>query len=106
MKNLSGILLLSIIVVFFYFDLSYAQWYWQNPLPHGNENDAVCFIDINTGIVAGGAGAIVRTTDGGATWNIQQSSTVNWLYAMSFPDANNGTAVGENGTIIHTTNGG
>ena len=49
---------------------------------------------------------IIRTIDGGSTWNVQSSRTVNDLLGVSFSDVNNGTAVGREGTIIRTTNGG
>ena len=53
--------------------------------------------------------AIVRTTDGGATWVVQTSGTTGTLWGVSFADANAGTAVGtgpEGGTILRTTDGG
>ena len=81
------------------FSLTNAQWFWQNPLPNGNENDAVCFTDANAGTIVGMSGTIVHTTDGGSTWITQPSGTTNWLFAVSFTDANIGTAVGEIGTI-------
>ncbi len=65
--------------------------------------------DANTGTAVGdnsSSGTILRTTDGGATWNPQTSGTTFALNAVSFTDVNNGWAVGNNGTIRHTTNGG
>ena len=54
----------------------------------------------------GDSGTILRTTNGGASWTRQSSSTTNDLYGISFTDANTGTAVGYGGTILRTTNGG
>ena len=51
-------------------------------------------------------GTILRTTDGGTTWNSQTSGTTVRLEGVSFTDSNNGTAVGDNGTILRTTDGG
>ena len=50
-----------------------AQWYWQNPLPQGNTLSCVSFSDADNGLAVGDNGAIIRTTDGGATWVSQQS---------------------------------
>ena len=83
-----------------------AGWFWQNPLPQGNTLRGVSFTDANNGTAVGGAGAIIRTTDGGATWTAQSSGVTNTLYGVSFTDANKGTAVGNAGTILRTTDGG
>ena len=55
-----------------------------------------------------GNALIVRTTDGGNTWVIQDAGLTQSviLFGVSFTDANTGTAVGQNGTITRTTNGG
>src|SRR5262249_56873550 len=77
----------------------------------------VSFTDVNKGTVVGcdysgydddGActGVILRTTDGGATWEWQSSGTTEPLSAVSFTDANTGTVVGARGTILRTTDGG
>jgi hypothetical protein len=50
--------------------------------------------------------AILRTTNGGATWTSQSSGTLATLIGVHFTDANTGTAVGGGGTILRTTNGG
>ena len=62
----------------------------------------VYFTSTNTGIVVGSNG-ILRTTDGGTTWNSVSTSSLN---AVSFSDANIGTVVGSNNTILRTTDGG
>ncbi|NIW70633.1 hypothetical protein GWN15_17380, partial [candidate division KSB1 bacterium] len=81
-------------------DISVAQtgWFWQNPLPQGNDLRDVSFIDANTGIAVGIYGTIIRTTDGGVTWSIQNSGTTQPLYAVSLINADTGTAVGDSGT--------
>ena len=66
----------------------------------------VSFTDSNIGTVVGTGGTILRTIDGGATWNQQTSGTSEGLTAVFFTDANNGTAVGSNGMIVRTVNGG
>ena len=82
------------------------EWTWQNPLPQGNDLRDVCFVDANIGTAVGYYGTIVRTTDGGNSWTIQQSGTSLDLWGVSFSDASNGTAVGAGGMILRTTDGG
>jgi len=74
----------------------------------------ISFTDASNGTAVGqgpealDGSLILRTTDGGDTWEVQASGVkqATLLMAVSFTDANTGTAVGENGTITRTTNGG
>ena len=59
--------------------------------------------DTNAGTAVGDFGAIVRTTDGGATWVAQDSGTQDLLIGVSMTDANTGTAVGTSGDLIRET---
>ncbi len=68
-------------------------WFWQNPLPQGNNLHAVATPDLNTAIAVGDLGAIVRTSDGGANWTVQPGGTADNLLAVFFVDANTGWAV-------------
>jgi photosystem II stability/assembly factor-like uncharacterized protein len=54
----------------------------------------------------GTEGAIVRTSDGGATWIEQPSGTTGSLHAIQFTDAQRGFIVGDAGTVLATTDGG
>ncbi len=56
-----------------------AQWFWQNPLPTGQSLSGVSFSDPNTGTAVGYGGTILRTTNGGASWESQSSGTTNTL---------------------------
>lgn len=79
-------------------------WFPQQcPTPHSCLW-GVCFADVSTGIIAGETG-ILRTTDGGNSWN-RPAGTAGIFKSVSFVDANNGTAVGQDGIVIHTTDGG
>ncbi len=49
---------------------SSSQWFWQNPLPQGNNLRGASFVDANIGTVVGDYGTIVRTTDGGNNWTV------------------------------------
>jgi hypothetical protein len=64
------------------------------------------FTDSNNGYAVGWEGVIIRTTDGGITWNSQSSNTFNTLTDISFANQNLGIAVGWSGTIIKTTDAG
>ena len=56
--------------------------------------------------MVGEEGIILRTSDGGTSWEEQTSGTANLLTNVYFTDVLNGWLVGENGIILHTTNGG
>ncbi|MFH1699684.1 MAG: YCF48-related protein [Candidatus Zixiibacteriota bacterium] len=81
-------------------------WFWQNPIPQGNDLYAISFTDTNNGTAVGENGTILRTNNGGASWKIQTSGTSKDLLGVSLTDANKCTTVGRNGTILRTTNGG
>lgn len=83
-----------------------AQWVWQNPLPQGNTLQDVAFINPSTGFAVGSSGMIIRTTDGGSSWDILDSGTEHDLWGVSFTDASTGTAVGNFGVVLRTTDGG
>jgi len=53
-----------------------------------------------------GGGVIVKTTDGGGTWVLQDPGTLGGLNSVYFKDDNKGFAVGQGGTVIRTTDGG
>ena len=74
-----------------------SQWTWQNRLPQGNYLKSVDFTDANTGFAVGGgyqSATILKTTDGGSSWNIVVDGPFSFLSALCFPDANTGYAVG------------
>lgn len=56
--------------------------------------------------VVGNFGSVFHTTDGGKSWQAQDSGTKNPLFAIDFADAHNGWAVGKESLILHTTDGG
>ena len=82
-----------------------AQWVPQEPNT-SNSLNAVYFIDENLGFAVGDSGTILRTTDGGTTWNHLISGTNNILMSVYFQDANTGYAAGMAETILKTTNAG
>ncbi|MEP7168588.1 MAG: YCF48-related protein [Bacteroidota bacterium] len=76
-------------------DESLGQWF------------SIDFPSQQTGYIVGW-GNLVKTTNGGATWNDITTSQIqnNSLYSMDFTDDNTGYACGGNGVIIKTVNGG
>lgn len=64
------------------------------------------FVDQNNGWVVGQSGIIMSTTDGGTSWNHQNSGTTEDLFSVNFYDLENGWIVGRNNTVLQTTNRG
>jgi photosystem II stability/assembly factor-like uncharacterized protein len=75
--------------------------------------NAIYFSDVNNGWIVGDAGKVLKTTDGGAIWNIVTNSGINpndRSKTVFFLDANNGWISTKDGNgfgiIQHTTDGG
>lgn len=64
------------------------------------------FTSAMTGYVCTGAGKVLKTTDGGSTWGIQNTPLTENLYAMHFPSVDTGYIASWSGKILKTTNGG
>jgi photosystem II stability/assembly factor-like uncharacterized protein len=73
-----------------------------------NQLEGVHYPGDALGFVVGfnGVGAVLRTDDGGMTWQSQIANTQFRLNDVFFVDHARGWAVGDNGTIIHTATGG
>lgn len=52
------------------YQISNAQWEWQNPKPQGYYLSSIAFCDNDNGIAVGWYGTLLKTTDGGETWNL------------------------------------
>jgi photosystem II stability/assembly factor-like uncharacterized protein len=69
---------------------------------------SVFFTSATNGVIVGGSnssGSIIRTTDGGASWNTVYSAPA-FLSSVYFIDASTGYAVGGGGIILRTTDEG
>lgn len=64
----------------------------------------VRFPDVQNGYICG-YGVILKTTDGGASWNILNVQG-DFFKALACPDDRNVWAVGYNGSIVHSNDGG
>jgi len=87
------------------FLFSFGQWTWQNPLPQGNGLFSVAFSDSNIGYAIGGLGTILKTDDGGITWNYVQRPTTKNLYSIAVIDNSSCVVVGESGVSYKTSDG-
>ena len=89
----------------------FAQWQWQNPLPQGNGIYSAHFVNPNLGWVAVGPGGLMRTTDGGNTWEPQALPERLWAFEVFFLDESLGWVGGQGlsgstNILFRTTNGG
>ena len=66
-------------------NVSNSQWFWQNPLPQGNDIRAIHFVkQSNVGYMATVAGTFLNTADYGLSWKqINISVSVPW-YSIFF----------------------
>ncbi len=68
--------------------------------------NSVFAFDTLTCWAAGTGGIILKTTNGGLTWNKQFTHVNNNLHSIYFTDPNTGWAVGNGGIILKSTDGG
>ncbi len=67
---------------------------------------AITFVDQNEGWAVGEIGTIIHTTDGGETWEVQNSGISTVLFDVEFRDNMRGVAVGDSNVVLITTDGG
>jgi photosystem II stability/assembly factor-like uncharacterized protein len=88
------------------------SFFWQHPLPTGNQLEAVKFINQQTGIAVGAAGTIMKTSNGGLNWEVQASPIYAYLWDVTYVDINIwiicgvDVSSGNNGIILRSTDGG
>ena len=84
-----------------------AQWQWAHPQPQGNDLWNVHFASgTATGWAVGAAGIIVRSSDAGASWTVQNSQREDVMRGVFALDAQSAWVVGDNGVVLRTANGG
>lgn len=86
--------------------LNAQTWERLNTVPTLVELEDVYFKNANNGWVVGESGVILRTTDAGISWEIQNSGTTSVLEKIHFLNANRGLIFGGGGTILETVDGG
>ncbi len=76
-------------------------------LPGGTHTlRAITFVNPNYGWAVGEEGTIIRTRDGGNTWELLTSGVSTVLFDVEFADTLNGVAVGDSNTVLITNDGG
>ncbi len=108
-KPLLNLLNLKIIAVAFIVistNLFSQGWQWQNPLPQGNPISSLQYLnkDVVWASVSGG-GSLLKSTDGGETWEIFVLPESFHVYNVFFINNDVGWACGEN-YVFGTTDGG
>ncbi len=100
---ISFLLIFSTTIAF-----SQSGWFWQNPLPQGNDLNSIEITPDGTIFTSGNAGTIMRSLNGGDNWifnnNILHYN--GWFNKISFIDNNSGWAIGENWSMYYTSNNG
>lgn len=66
----------------------------------------VNFVDPNIGFITGYSGTLLRTTDGGKSWEAHYMGRNELIRRVHFVDAEYGWAVGHRGSIFHSRDGG
>jgi photosystem II stability/assembly factor-like uncharacterized protein len=82
-----------------------AQWIIQSS-PTTQSLLSVHFVNASTGYVSGESGTILKTTNGGSTWQKLSTGVLNSLDAVRFVNSDTGFAFGRGPIIFKTTNGG
>lgn len=80
-------------------------WTWLNPSPQGSQLNDVFFVNAAVGWAVGNSGTMLKTNDGGTTWQLQNSGTKSDLFNVQFIDAQHGWIRDEFG-IFMTVDGG
>jgi photosystem II stability/assembly factor-like uncharacterized protein len=98
--------LLFLILAFFPINL-FSQW-TQIASPTGTTLYSLCFATPSTGYVSGSLnGYVIKTTDGGTSWEFQNTGANGTFYDILFGvDQMTGFVCGTSKQIIKTTNGG
>ena len=87
MKRISFIL---ISLLFTHNINSQSGWFWQNPLPQGNDINCVEFINPSIAYAVTLGGTFLKSTDKGDTWAIKVINDTLYFYSLSFADSLNG----------------
>jgi len=103
---------LFILLIFFY-SQSFSQngWVWQNPLYSGEfVNSLFFFQGTTTGWAAGNGGLLMKTTNNGTTWQVQEQITTNNIGKIFFTNFQTGWFTCLTNTVpggtFRTTDGG
>ena len=82
------------------------EWTLRNPLPTNANLEDCYLISPDTGFVCGQYQTILKTTDGGQTWQQKGFTADNTLNGIAFSTRDTGFAVGWGGSMLGTYDGG
>jgi photosystem II stability/assembly factor-like uncharacterized protein len=86
---------------------SQSGWCWQYPGPLGPDIGGFAqFLTPQLGWIRADDGSLIKTSDGGVTWQRQRVVSGGLITGLAFADANRGWAVGPQGQVWRTTDGG
>ena len=69
-------------------------WFWQNPLPQGNDLHSVKIVSSNVGYAFGYGGTVMKTTNSGMNWSVKYLSPDYYFSTSFFINVNTGFASG------------
>lgn len=115
MKKILQLFLIASLILTF--ENCICQWVWQNPYPVGNPLRGIKFLNDNTGIAVGYSENILKSTDGGSNWALQDIGLYNNrgnIYSVYFLNSQTGFIAGNKwystysseGLLLKTTNAG
>lgn len=84
---------------------SQSGWFWQNPLPQGNDLKDLFFVTSSTAYCIN-YDNILKSTDSGKTWDILYTGFKGFNSALYIYDENMGFIYLDSAYLIKTTNGG
>jgi photosystem II stability/assembly factor-like uncharacterized protein len=86
---------------------TFSQGTWTPPIIGDAASRDFAWVSLNTIYSVGNRGAIVKSVDGGQSWQQYPGfSFINGLNAMTCIDSNNCFSCGEDGKVVKTSNGG
>jgi photosystem II stability/assembly factor-like uncharacterized protein len=91
--------------------LVYAQntpWQLISPTPQAQPLNGLWAVSPETLVAVGNYGTILRSANGGATWNVQQTvnADTDYFNAVQFVSGSIGWVAGDDGVVLKTTDGG
>ncbi len=86
-------------------NFSQSGWFWQNPLPQGNDLYGLEMFDANTGFCYN-YDNILKTTNSGENWQVLYTGYATNLSGLSMVDANLGYVMLDSTRLLKTVNGG
>jgi photosystem II stability/assembly factor-like uncharacterized protein len=108
--------LITVLIVFaniLFTQTNNEGWFWQYPKPQGNTLRDIYVFDSLKAIAVGDLGTIIKTYDGGKSWDVQHHAggTDIDLYSVHFTDTLNGWACGgidytDKNVLLKTNDGG